>query len=348
MLLCASPAFGDILTVPGQYPTIQAAVDAASAGDTVLIDPGTYNESISVFEDITVQGLGTPESVVITGGVSMDVGRLGAVTVLGTLGFASELDVFNCIFDGGGVDVDNSAISFANTLFKNCSGGAVVGSLVLFSFDSCVFDSNTGGAVRPFDGVATFTGCEFIDNTGRAVTGQDLEFTDCLFLNNSDTSGPAAIQLTSSFGSCSIIGCDFIGNTSGGLAAAVYLSNDNDGAPAGVVTDCSFQNNTAGAGGGALRLSTVPNPPVTVSGTAFCGNSPSDIVGVVNLGAGNSFTAQCDCLADVNGDGSVSPADFTAWINAFNNSLPGCDQNDDGSCTPADFTAWIANFNIGC
>ena len=59
-----------------------------------------------------------------------------------------------------------------------------------------------------------------------------------------------------------------------------------------------------------------------------------------------NFTPRC--LADVNGDGMVTPSDFTAWINAFNNQLPECDQNDDGSCTPADFTAWIANFNAGC
>ena len=59
----------------------------------------------------------------------------------------------------------------------------------------------------------------------------------------------------------------------------------------------------------------------------------------------------CDvntCVADVNGDGILSPADFTAWIAAFNAMSAGCDQNDDGSCTPSDFTAWIANFNAGC
>ncbi len=54
------------------------------------------------------------------------------------------------------------------------------------------------------------------------------------------------------------------------------------------------------------------------------------------------------CLADVNGDGMLTPADFSAWIAAFNAMSPACDQNDDGSCTPADFSAWIANFNAGC
>ncbi len=52
--------------------------------------------------------------------------------------------------------------------------------------------------------------------------------------------------------------------------------------------------------------------------------------------------------ADVNGDGSLSGADFTAWIDRFNNNAPGCDQNNDGSCSPSDFTAWIDGFNTGC
>lgn len=55
-----------------------------------------------------------------------------------------------------------------------------------------------------------------------------------------------------------------------------------------------------------------------------------------------------DCLADVNGDGSVTPTDFTAWVNAFNTNAPECDQNGDGSCTPTDFTAWVNNYNNGC
>lgn len=54
------------------------------------------------------------------------------------------------------------------------------------------------------------------------------------------------------------------------------------------------------------------------------------------------------CRADVNLDGTLSPADFSAWIAAFNTHASGCDQNGDGECTPADFTAWISNYNMGC
>ncbi|MEL6796404.1 MAG: GC-type dockerin domain-anchored protein [Planctomycetota bacterium] len=55
-----------------------------------------------------------------------------------------------------------------------------------------------------------------------------------------------------------------------------------------------------------------------------------------------------DCLADVNGDGSLTPGDFNAWVLAFNNQSSGCDQNGDGACTPGDFNAWVLNFNNGC
>lgn len=75
--------------------------------------------------------------------------------------------------------------------------------------------------------------------------------------------------------------------------------------------------------------------------------SPGFVDGVLAIPIPGGF---CDavCTGDVNGDGALSPADFSAWIGAFNAQAPGCDQNGDGLCTPADFSAWIANFNAGC
>ena len=51
-----------------------------------------------------------------------------------------------------------------------------------------------------------------------------------------------------------------------------------------------------------------------------------------------------DCC-DANNDGSCTPADFSAWVAAFNSGAARCDVNQDGSCTPADFSAWVAAFN---
>lgn len=86
------------------------------------------------------------------------------------------------------------------------------------------------------------------------------------------------------------------------------------------------------------------------AGVAVIGASQADAP-LANSGSAYLFDVTLpgpSCAADVNGDGFVTPADFTAWINAFNNNLPTCDQNGDAACTPADFTAWIANFNLGC
>lgn len=69
---------------------------------------------------------------------------------------------------------------------------------------------------------------------------------------------------------------------------------------------------------------------------------------LVAAGGGNAgyiVRGELACLADVNLDGAASPADFTAWIAAFNAGSHRADQNGDEAVTPADFTAWIANFN---
>ena len=54
------------------------------------------------------------------------------------------------------------------------------------------------------------------------------------------------------------------------------------------------------------------------------------------------------CIADVNGDGVLTPEDFSAWLAAFANNDPAADQNGDGILDQTDFTAWLANFQSGC
>lgn len=54
------------------------------------------------------------------------------------------------------------------------------------------------------------------------------------------------------------------------------------------------------------------------------------------------------CPADANEDGTLSPADFNAWLDLFQTGNIGADVNRSGSVTPADFTAWIASYNSGC
>jgi hypothetical protein len=48
------PPESGVITVPGDFPSIQAAHDAASSGDTILVAPGTYTGPITITKAVTL------------------------------------------------------------------------------------------------------------------------------------------------------------------------------------------------------------------------------------------------------------------------------------------------------
>ena len=67
MLAAVASATGTTRRVPQDYPTIQNGVDAANPGDLVLIDKGTYVESVFVTTpSITLRGVDR-NSVILDG-----------------------------------------------------------------------------------------------------------------------------------------------------------------------------------------------------------------------------------------------------------------------------------------
>jgi parallel beta-helix repeat protein len=82
----------DIVVSPdgsGDHTTIAGAVAAASDGDTVLVQPGTYDESIVITRDITLRGDGDRDTIVLER--SEDMPRFATLTQP-DLPFALRLD----------------------------------------------------------------------------------------------------------------------------------------------------------------------------------------------------------------------------------------------------------------
>ena len=70
----SAPANDNTLSVPGDFPTIQKAVDAAKPGALILIAPGTYKEAVLVStDDLTIRGLDR-NAVILDGGFELDNG----------------------------------------------------------------------------------------------------------------------------------------------------------------------------------------------------------------------------------------------------------------------------------
>jgi parallel beta-helix repeat protein len=60
---------GELTVGTGQYTTIQAAVNAAQPGDTVLVPPGTYSENVLVNKSLTIRSSASAATTIVSAAV---------------------------------------------------------------------------------------------------------------------------------------------------------------------------------------------------------------------------------------------------------------------------------------
>jgi hypothetical protein len=83
LLALSAPAQGrrNVLRVPAQYPTISAAISAASPGDTVRVARGVYREQVIIDIPLRVEGAHAGQTI-IDGENRIDLSEVGQVRVV--------------------------------------------------------------------------------------------------------------------------------------------------------------------------------------------------------------------------------------------------------------------------
>lgn len=127
ILLCshALPAAAQSkLRVPAQYPSIQAAIDVARAGDTILVAPGRYLERIDFRgRDLTViSSHGPAQTVIDGGGVGTVVQMIAGETRAAVLDGFTITGGVHALY-AGGVHVAEASPTLRNNRILDNRGG---------------------------------------------------------------------------------------------------------------------------------------------------------------------------------------------------------------------------------
>ena len=290
----------DILLVGGGgYATIQAAIDAAAAGDTIMIASGTYAEALTIGKALTFVGVNAgvagTGSRVSEASISHGPDSILTITTTGAVVFDG------LAFDGKQViaaSTEDTNITFANSVFSLTSGGNGGNNFYLSRPSSFTFTDNlvdatgyTGAFFQPVGDpsdpshtTVTFTGNTFNGHAGTYQGGDDNNVPVMLNLSNVNgtvddnvfTGVDIGVLVADGTGPLSISNNTFQdmhrvdGSTGGGMAAGVVFYEPNPFGGEITVNGNHFVNADAG-----IRTSesgtnpTLVDSEITIDGNTF-------------------------------------------------------------------------------
>ncbi len=270
VILISSSAFGAVINVPGEQPTIQLGIDTAVNGDTVLIADGTYigsgNKNINFQgKSITVMSENGPINCVLDcendqGGAVFNSNEGNDSILQGlTLTRGSTVGIF-CSFSSPTIQdcilSENNDLNYGGGIFlENCSSVIIRNCSILNNIKET---GSKGGGINAIDSsfqVENSLISENIASRGGGIYAYNSEFTvdSSDIQNNSASMGYAhqggGIYFERSY--AKIINCNISNNFAtlggGGICCSYY-----DGSSSAIITDSIISGNEGSSGGGIL------------------------------------------------------------------------------------------------
>ncbi|HKB99162.1 MAG TPA: hypothetical protein VKD23_10275 [Terriglobales bacterium] len=261
-------------------PTIQQAVNASSAGDTVTVCPGTYREQVLINKSITLVGVtsATQDAAIIapptTGMVantsSVDTGNPIAAQIL-VQGTAGPVLISNLTVDGAGNGITSCDPNLQGILFQNASGTVNRVAVRNQTLGSGLGGCQSGESIF-VQTAAGFTSTVIVQNSSvhnynkNGITGNDTGTT--LTVTGSYVQGSGVVP----YPGAAQNGIQL------GFGAAGKISNNT-------VVDNIYGDPTVAASADILLYDTAENGGITVSSNVL-GNSQLPIVLYTDLAGG--------------------------------------------------------------
>ncbi|MBE7535067.1 MAG: sortase [Anaerolineales bacterium] len=264
----------------GCHATIQDAINAASAGDTINVNPGTYNEDITIGKSLTLSGADSATTII--------VGQIGGPSAATVRIQASNVTVQEFTITRAGnnpVDWNNVSLNSAGIAIQ---GVAYTNALIL---NNIITGNRTGIDINLSSG-HTITGNDISDNhTGMIFRNQTDNLTVMYnkIMNNRtvgvlflDASGGSNIPVQSAIGSM------FRGNNISGNWYGQAVDRQTGGAlPLPNTTNTKdFQGNWWGVPTPVVAIQNSGEPlysllmPVAYGGSAVPPSPQPDILGL--------------------------------------------------------------------
>ncbi len=289
-LVLVSTSAADIINVPGDYATIQAAVNAASNGDIIAIDAGNYNGNAQV-EDVSLSLIGATNS-----------DGSPAVVITGSIDFADQGNKHSTVAN---IRCKTMTLVDCTVTVSNCTiedGQDNAAGLVLAHFQGALEECRIANCHAEFLPGGVYITDQFED---MQIPTTDAVFIDCVIESNS--------------GSCPFPGC--------GGKAGVTLENGNVDFVGCTIRDNTASGQ---GGITVSSLSTASFTDTRVCGNSSTGQIFGMWIDNGGNCIQDSCDECADCLGDLDGNGEVGVDDLLALLSAFQiNDGGDCDNDGD-------------------